>query len=184
VTVEALQRALGVALAYVNRRERTVAEVRQRLERDEHNPSVVADALETLIEQHLLDDERYARLFVQDKRMLEGWGEERIRRALGARGIARDLIDEALAAEDASIAEDTITAEDPSNGGDPSAAAGSSELDRALAVLRRRLPGPPRDRRERDRAFAMLRRRGYSADVAEQALAQFAPGGSRYYDAA
>lgn len=169
MTVEALQRALGIALSYLNRRERTIAEMRQRLERDEHDRAVVAEALDTLIEQGLLDDERYARLFVQDKRTLEGWGEERIRRALGARGIERDLIDDALAAEDPAPAD---------------ASAGSAELGRALTVLRHRFPAPPQDRRDRERAFAVLRRKGYSAEVAAQALAEFAPDESQYYDAA
>jgi regulatory protein len=172
VTAEPLQRALGVALRYLNRRERTVAEMRQRLERDEHDRGVVAEALQTLIEQGLLDDERYARLFVEDKRMLEGWGEERVTRALVARGIDRELIDDALAAGDHPV---------------PGASADtgeSGELSRALAVLRHRFPAPPQDRRDRERAFAVLRRKGYSAEVAEQAQSQFAPSGSRYYDAA
>ena len=50
----------------------------------------------TLAEQGYLDDERFARLFAEDKRGLEQWGAERISQGLVARGIDRELIDEVL----------------------------------------------------------------------------------------
>ena len=49
-----------------------------------------------------------------------------------------------------------------------------SELDRALALLRRRFPSPPRDRRERDRALGVLIRKGYDSELALDALAAHA----------
>ena len=76
-----------------------------------------------------VDDARFARLFAEDKRTLEQWGAERIRTALLARGVERDLIEAALAGD-----------------GEP-----GSELERALALLSRRFPdaaaGSPRPRR-------------------------------------
>ena len=75
----------------------------------------------------LLDDARYARLFVEDKRTLEAWGSERIERELRARGVERELVAAALADGDADA---------------------EGELDRALELLRRRFPEPPRDRRD------------------------------------
>ena len=41
-----------------------------------------------LIEAGALDDERFARRYAEDKRELRGWGPERIREALAARGVA------------------------------------------------------------------------------------------------
>jgi len=52
-----------------------------------------------LIEEGLLDDERFARRYAEDKRELAGWGPERIREALLARGVARDLVEAALEGE-------------------------------------------------------------------------------------
>jgi regulatory protein len=49
-------------------------------------------------------------------------------------------------------------------------------MDRALAVLRRRFPQPPEDRRERDRALGVLLRKGYESDLALDALAVHARG--------
>ncbi|MGH2886826.1 MAG: hypothetical protein ACRDPA_29725, partial [Solirubrobacteraceae bacterium] len=52
-----------------------------------------------------------------------------------------------------------------------------TELDRALAVLRRRFPTPPADRRDRERAFGVLVRKGYESELALDALAAHVRGG-------
>ena len=156
-----LERALALACAAINRRDRTVSEIRAQLERKGVSEPVREAAVRTLAEQGLLDDERFARLFVSDKRELEQWGSERIRRGLLARGIDRDLADAVLATSPAP---------------DPDAPDGESELDRALAVLRRRFPQPPEDRRERERALGVLLRKGYESDLALDALAAHARG--------
>ncbi len=149
---ESLQRALGVALAYLNRRERTTTEVRQRLERDEADPQVIDAALATLVDQSFVDDARYARMFTEDKRNLQQWGADRIRRSLAEKGIERDLIDAALLEEDT----------------------GEAERQRALELLRRRFPEPPRQRKDRDRALHVMLRKGYASEVALNALAAHA----------
>jgi regulatory protein len=115
----------------------------------------VDDAVAEMIETGYLDDARYARMFVQDRRQLEQWGSERIRRALASRGVEDHLIDAALAEDD--------DQED-------------DELARALAVLQRRFPTPPADGRERQRAFATLVRRGYEPELALDAVAAHARG--------
>ncbi len=139
---------LGLAYRYLNRRDRTEGEVRRHLAGKGVEADAVQDAIETLREQGYVDDARYARLFAEDKRALDGWGTERIRGTLALRGIDRDLIDAAVAAD----------------GG------AGAELERALEILRRRFPSPPRERRDRDRALAVLLRKGYDADLALDAL--------------
>ena len=111
-------------------------------------PDAAEDAIATLRDQGYLDDARYARLFAEDKRALEGWGSERIRGTLALRGIDRELIDAAIGAD----------------GG------AGAEMDRALEILRRRFPSPPRERRDRDRALAVLLRKGYDTELALDAL--------------
>ncbi len=54
-------------------------------------------AIAELLEFGYLDDARYARVFTQDKRTLEAWGNERIARGLRERGVERELIEAALA---------------------------------------------------------------------------------------
>src|SRR5450631_97093 len=129
---EKLQRALDLGYAYLNRRERTVAEVRAQLERKGVSPELIDPALRTFAEQGFLDDERFAQLFVSDKRELEQWGSERIRRGLLARGIDREIVERAL----------TVTGAGDGDAEEP------TELQRAVTVLRRRYPAAPSDRRE------------------------------------
>jgi regulatory protein len=143
--------ALAIAYAYLNRRERTESELRAHLEAREQTDAGVQAAIADLTELGYLDDARYARLFAQDKRNLEQWGAERIRRALRERGVDRDLVEQALQAEEPEL-----------------------ELDRALALLRARFPQPPADRRERDRALGMMIRKGYDSELALDALSAYA----------
>lgn len=146
----------ALAFRYLSRRERTVTEMRRHLFGKGIDASVVEEVVEELSDQGYLDDARYARVFAQDKRELEQWGNERIRRALLERGIDRDLVDETLAQDE--------------NGN----GAGGGELARALAVLRKRFPGPPRDRLERERALGVLLRKGYDPELALDALSGYA----------
>jgi regulatory protein len=146
------QRALDLAYRYLNRRERTVAEMRRHLEARGCRTDEVEATIEQLGEQGFLDDARYARLFAEDRRELEQWGSERIERALLQRGIDRELVGQALASEDA-----------------------GSDLKRALTLLGRRVQ-PPRDRRERDRALGILLRKGYEPELALDAIAAYGRG--------
>jgi regulatory protein len=148
-------RALEFAYRYLNRRERTVSETREHLLGREVDEREADAAIAELTDQGYLDDGRYARVFAQDKRELEQWGSERIRRALIERGIERELVDETLAG---------VVDE------------GATEHERALALLRRRFPEPPRDRRERDRALGVLLRKGYDPELAMEALGGYARG--------
>lgn len=145
------QRALELAQRYVARRERTVSEVRRHLLGGEVDDESATAVIEELVEQGSLDDARFARLFVQDKRELEQWGSERIRRGLLVRGIDRELAEEALGSDDPGMPQCT-------------------DLDRALGLLRQRFPVPPRGRRDRERALGLLLRKGYNPDLAIEAL--------------
>ncbi|MHB8658856.1 MAG: regulatory protein RecX [Solirubrobacteraceae bacterium] len=166
---ERLEHAIALAYRYLNRRERTEAEVRGRLARDAVEPPVIEQALRVLRDRGAIDDSRYARMFVQDKRRLEGWGAERIRRALIQRGIDRELTGRILSAGPPRSLSGAIENHGP--GETP-----ETELELALMVLRRRFAAPPRDRRERERALGVLLRKGYEPELALEALVAFGRG--------
>lgn len=155
-TDDRLQHALDLAYGYLNQRYRTVSELRRHLDQKGLETEMVEGAVGTLVDQGYLDDARFARLFAADKRELEQWGSDRIRRGLLSRGVDRDLVDA------------TLYEEAPD--GEPR----ETELVRALELLRRRFPSPPRDRRDRDRALGVLLRKGYDTDVALDALLTYA----------
>lgn len=148
---ERLQRARDIAWSALNRRDRTVAELRATLAGKQAEPAVIDEVVAELIEQGYLDDARYALRFAEDRRRLDAWGAERIQRRLATLGISRDHIDAAVAEQD-----------------------GETELASAVGLLSRRFPASPADDRERSRALGLLVRRGYDAETAYEALRRHA----------
>ena len=127
-------------------RDRTVSEIRSYLERKRVEPNAIDTAVAELSEAGLIDDERYARRFAEDKRDLQRWGSERIERDLFRRGVPHEIVQAALGATER-----------------------STELENAVALLQERF-GSPRDDRERDRAWRLLVRRGYDHELAYEAV--------------
>jgi regulatory protein len=112
-------------------------------------PAAVADeVVADLTARGHLDDEAFARHWVAS-RAARGYGPARLRAELRARGVAAPLIEAALAG----VSDD-------------------SELERARAVARRRLPALQRS--DRAKAAARLRdhllRRGFAAPLAARVV--------------
>ena len=146
-----VERARALAWRSLNKRDRTVDEVGGMLLGKRVEPAVADQVVTELIELGYLDDARYAVRFAEDRRRLDGWGSDRIARRLRELGIDREHIDAALAEQDP-----------------------EEEKEAALELLRRRCPQPPSTRQERDRALGILIRRGYSPDLAFDALRRHA----------
>jgi regulatory protein len=144
-----VERAIDLAYRAVARRERTVAELRACLERKRAEPEAIDAAVRELTGSGFLDDARYAQRFADDKRELEQWGSDRIARDLARRGVSADLVDAAVAGRSR-----------------------DSELGTAVLLLERRLGAPPVDDGARRRAWGMLVRRGYSPEIAYEAIRQ------------
>jgi SOS response regulatory protein OraA/RecX len=123
--------AFEVALAALNRKERTTHELMVWLERRGFDGDEVQDAIGRLAEA---------------KRDLSGWGAERIREALLARGVANATVDGVLAMD-----------------------SHDDQLSRARELLARR-GRPLADNAERQRALDYLARRGYEYEIAYEAV--------------
>ncbi len=143
------ERVMGDAYRLLGHRARSREELRRRLLAKDHKAPAVDDALERLVADGFLDDAAFARSYVADKRMLAGWGDDRIRRGLRELGVTAEISDDAVGTGDAVIDDD---------------------IDRALAFLRRRgAPAQPLDAARR-RAFQALQRRGFSSSIAYAAV--------------
>jgi regulatory protein len=138
--------AFEAALAALGRKERTGAELAAWLCQRGFEPDQVESAIARLVDAGELDDERFAQRFAEDKRELRGWGAERIREALAARGLGPRIVESALAADSQA---------------DQVARAGELLARRGQALAT-----------ERDRANALgyLTRRGYDYELAYEAV--------------
>lgn len=138
--------AFELALKALGRKERSTAELAAWLAEREVGPEDVENVIARLVESEVLDDERFARRFAEDKREIAGWGAERIREALLARGIAPEDVEAAVAGDSESI-----------------------QIRRAGDLLERRERGVES---EADKASALgfLTRRGYSYEIVHEAI--------------
>lgn len=60
------------------------------------SPSDADKILAKLTAGKFIDDERYAAAYTREKLRTSGWGAHKIRAALAAKGISRDIVDDAL----------------------------------------------------------------------------------------
>jgi regulatory protein len=149
-TVAGDERALELAVGFLGKRDRTTAEVRRHLGRQDVAATAAEAAVAELERMGYLDDARYARTFAEDRRALDAWGPERIERRLLELGIDREHVAAALGERD-----------------------GERELEAALELLRRRCRSAPASERERDRALGLLVRKGYDLELAYDAVHAF-----------
>jgi len=133
------------ALRLLTYRERSAAELLNRLRDDGYSQATSQTVTERMIELGLVDDARFARMWARS-RALSGMGRQRITRELASKGVSPELVADAL-----------------------SEALEDEELDRALGSLRSR--PVPTDRKGRDRLIRRLVTRGYSIGVAAAAVA-------------
>jgi regulatory protein len=140
--------AYRTALRVLELRSYARVDLGRRLQRKGHPRAGVSLALERLAKLGLLDDEAYARSYVQT-RAARGRGPSRLTRDLLAMGVERSLIDRAVAAEWPEGSDRT-------------------SMPQALAVKRAAQLGSLPRQTKRRRLLAYLARRGFSGrDVSE-----------------
>jgi len=134
------------AIRLLARREYAAAELRARLAAKGHEPAAVESAIAQLAEEGLQSDARFVEHFVRS-RVHRGQGPVKVRAELGQRGVAHELIGEALR---------------------------DAECDwyaLACEALAKRFSGPGAAPRERARRERFLASRGFDAEQVHHALA-------------
>ena len=86
-----------------SRSERSVGELQAKLRTMGINPSDAVSIIASLKKRRFVDDRRFAPLFAQDKLVYGGYGRYRIKLALINKGVAPDIIAEAIDALDPEI---------------------------------------------------------------------------------
>ena len=145
---ESVKKVLQSLQGRCARREYCVSEVRAKaLKALEGDAGAAEEVVAALVRDGGVDDLRYASAFAREKASLTGWGAVKISFALRTKGIARDVIAQALAEIDSDKASD--------------------KLDRLLAAKFRTLQGDPQCKLKLLK-FALGR--GYSYDEVAPAV--------------
>lgn len=145
-----MQEALERAFRFIAKRERTVAQVSARLERDDIPGLIITEVVAQMVSDGYLSDQRFAALYAEDRRAIDGWGNERIITNLREAGISSEIIESVVGSRDH-----------------------ADQVGDAIRVLDQRIGVKPSDERERERALGMLARRGYSLEIAYDAVRAF-----------
>ncbi|SHK55118.1 regulatory protein RecX [Rhodothermus profundi] len=149
---ELARQARSIALRYLERRQRTVQEVRRRLERAGFSEEIVEQVIAELKAQRYLDDLRYAQAYVEERLAGKGYGPRWLRHELYRRGVPSAVVETALAS--------VLARTSPLEVARPLA-------QRRWQLLRRQEP----DRKKRQQKLvAFLLRRGFSSEIAYMLL--------------
>jgi len=142
------------ALRFLEVRPRSVGEVRRRLTRAGYRSELVEQAIARLIDLGILDDEAFARAWVESRDRAWPRGERALRAELFRKGVPSETIAATLETRretpDLEAGDATV---------DESAAA------RLLARHARTLQRIPDPRQRRQRAYALLARAGFDPDT-------------------
>lgn len=155
--------ARKILLDQLTGRARTRAELRTKLAR-RHVPDEVADRLlDRFAEVGLVDDEAFAREWVQSRQAGRGLARRALAQELRRKGVEQGVIEEAVAAVDP-----------------------GDELAAARELVRRKLPALQRHDHPTQvrRLTGMLARKGYSSGVAFQVVREELAGADELLDGA
>ncbi len=151
---------LAAGARFLEARGRSVTEVRRRLTQAGYRPELVEAAIVRLGELGLLDDESFARSWVESRDRARPRGARVLRAELGRKGVDAATVDEIMAERDLPPAEPVafggrrVLREE---GQSADEAAARAVLARNTATLAR--VADPRKRRQR--AYALLARNGF-----------------------
>jgi regulatory protein len=148
---------MDAAAAFLAVRPRSVAETSRRLRRLGYPGPLVEEVVTKLIEVDYLDDEAFARAWVESRDRARPRGELALRRELAHKGIDRQVADEVLAARTDGI------------GGEIDLAAALKLLDRRRSSLEREADPVKR----RQKAYALLARNGFDPDTCRSATSRW-----------
>ena len=146
---------LEAALRFLEARARSEAEVRRRLTSAGYRSDLVDGAVVRLAELGILDDEAFARAWVESRDRARPRGERALRRELSLKGIDRDVQDEVL-----------------DDRRDEDADVDLEAARRLLARNARSLDRVADPRARRQRAYALLARNGFDPDVCRLASSE------------
>jgi len=160
---------LEAAARFLEVRSRSVAEVRRRLTGAGYRADLVEGAIERMTELGMLDDEAFARAWVESRDRARPRGERAIREELRLKGVDRTSIDLVLAERREAVAEDGLGSARDDDGA--SSSPDRIAAERLIARHRRSLDRILDPRQRRQRAYALLARNGFDPEICREVAA-------------
>lgn len=159
---------LEAAARFLEVRSRSVVEVRRRLGGAGYRPDLVDGAIARITELGMLDDEAFARTWVESRDRARPRGERAIREELRLKGIDRETIDLVLMERrDRALALNGAVGDDDV---EPTSA-DRTAAERLLAKNARALARVADPRKRRQRAYALLARHGFDPETCRDVAA-------------
>jgi regulatory protein len=158
---------LEAAARFLEARARSVAEVRRRLTRAGYRPALVESAITRLLELGMLDDDAFARSWVESRDRARPRGERALRQELALKGVDRSTVDLVLGERREAVPGP------PAEDG-PILSADEAAAERLLERNARSLARVVDPRQRRQRAYALLARNGFDPDVCRTVAAAVA----------
>ena len=150
-TAAGSRRAFNAGADIISRREHSAREVYVKLCR-KFDPETAENAVNRLCEIGMIDDERFARMYAEELYNKKGMGKRRILFELSAKGVDRDIAEQAV--------ENLISDEE-------------DNVQRIVDILEKKYYNVVYDEKVRRRAFAALQRLGYSYGDIRRAFNEF-----------
>ena len=148
---------LEAAARFLEARSRSVDEVRRRLTTAGYRADLIDGAIARMTELGMLDDEAFARAWVESRDRARPRGERALQNELRLKGIDRSVVD--LVLEERRTTEDTTAVPD------------RVAAERLMAKHARTLDRITDPRRRRERAYALLARNGFDPDTCREVAA-------------
>ncbi len=148
---------LQAAARFLEARSRSVTEVRRRLGQAGYRAELVEGAILRLMELGMLDDEAFARAWVQSRDRARPRGERAMRDELRLKGIDRTTMDLVLGERREAMA--------AMGDGEGDVSSDRAAAERLLAKHERSLTRVADPRKRRQKAYALLARNGFDPET-------------------
>ena len=157
---------LEAAARFLEARSRSVHEVRRRLGGAGYQADLVEGAIARMTELGMLDDEVFARAWVESRDRARPRGERAIREELRLKGIDRETVDVVLGER-----RDRALEAGAEDGDAEAPSADRAAAERLLAKNARALARVADPRQRRQRAYALLARHGFDPETCREVAA-------------
>lgn len=144
------------AFRFLSRRHHSVSELRTKLIKKKYLKEIIENVLQDLADKNFLDDEQFAKAYIEEKSVKKKIGINRLKAELFKRGIDRKIVDKVLSNVDSELSYDQAL----------ELAKRKSEFLRRKEIDKRKL---------KSKIFSFLSSRGFESEIIMKVLHNLEP---------